>query len=196
MNTPTGNEKRGSGIGRALLILPFVAALLLLIRMPLSPNDQVVFSAILVLCCIVLGRISRSSLVTSALAIISICCTLRYIVWRWSSSISFLNNSGWNVDRVGLVFALLLLCSETYAVVILLLGYFQSARSLKRRPVPMPSNTDIWPAVDVFIPTYNETLQVVRPTVLAAMGIDWPSERLNIYILVRRRMRCGLFDSS
>jgi cellulose synthase (UDP-forming) len=83
-----------------------------------------------------------------------------------------LNSSGWNVDRISLVFAFMLLCAETYAVIILLLGYFQSARPLKRRPAPLPSHTNSWPSVDVFVPTYNEPLDVVRPTVLAAMGID------------------------
>src|SRR5690606_19833411 len=37
--------------------------------------------------------------------------------------------------------------------------------------------------VDVYIPTYNEDLSVVRPTVFAAMGLDWPSDKLRIYIL-------------
>jgi cellulose synthase/poly-beta-1,6-N-acetylglucosamine synthase-like glycosyltransferase len=40
-----------------------------------------------------------------------------------------------------------------------------------------------WPAVDVLIPTLNEPLSVVRFTALAAMNIDWPAEKLNVYIL-------------
>jgi cellulose synthase (UDP-forming) len=37
--------------------------------------------------------------------------------------------------------------------------------------------------VDVFIPTYNEPLEVVRPTVLAALALDWPADKLRVYIL-------------
>src|SRR4051794_30702408 len=168
---------------KLLLMLPVLAGFAFLIRMPLSWMDQAIFSGILILACIVMGRLSDSRLITSTLGIASIFCTLRYIVWRWSSSITYLNSSGWNVDLTGLIFALLLLCAESYAVIILLLGYFQSARPLKRKPIPMPKDVSLWPSVDVFIPTYNEPLEVVRPTVLAAMGIDWPTDRINIYIL-------------
>src|SRR3954447_4257934 len=171
------------GSPKLLLMVPVLAGFAFLIRMPLSWIDQAIFSGILILACIVMGRLSDSRLVTSTLAVASVFCTLRYIVWRWSSSITYLNSSGWNVDLTGLVFALLLLCAETYAVIILLLGYFQSARPLKRKPVPMPKDISLWPSVDIFIPTYNEPLDVVRPTVLAAMGIDWPTDRMHVYIL-------------
>jgi len=183
LNAHTKTQKSHEGIAGVAVILPFLAGLALLVRMPLVWTDQAIFSAILIACCIVIGRISEAPFVTSTLAIISTFCTLRYIVWRWSSSVTFLNNSGWHVDLVGLVFALILLCAETYAVAILLLGYFQSARTLKRRPVPLPADVSLWPSVDVFIPTYNEPLEVVRPTVLAAMGIDWPHDRLHVYLL-------------
>ncbi|HEY3935972.1 MAG TPA: UDP-forming cellulose synthase catalytic subunit, partial [Bryobacteraceae bacterium] len=176
------NPARKSFAGAAVII-PLVIALAFLIRLPLVWTDQAIFSAIIIACCIVIGRISDSRFVTSTLAIISSFCTLRYIVWRWTSSIGYLNNSGWKVDWIGLVSALLLLCAETYSVTILLLGYFQSARPLKRRPAPLPADTNLWPSVDVFIPTYNEPLEVVRPTILAALGIDWPHDRLNVYLL-------------
>lgn len=183
INPDQKNAKTSGKAMRFLFALPVAAALAFIIRMPLEWKDQAVFSAILVVACILLGRISDSRLVTSTLAVTSIFCTLRYIVWRWSSSVSYLNNSGWNVDLIGLCFALLLLCAETYAVIVLLLGFFQSARPLKRKPIPMPADVSLWPSVDVFVPTYNEPLDVVRPTVLAAMGIDWPQDRINVYIL-------------
>jgi cellulose synthase (UDP-forming) len=34
--------------------------------------------------------------------------------------------------------------------------------------VPLPDDMSQWPTVDVYIPTYNEPLDVVRDTVLAA----------------------------
>jgi cellulose synthase (UDP-forming) len=40
-----------------------------------------------------------------------------------------------------------------------------------------------WPDVDVLIPTYNEPLDVVRSTVLAAMDMDYPADRVKVYIL-------------
>lgn len=167
----------------AVLGLPLTFAMLLLIRMPLSWSDQAIFGGLLIGCCIAVGRFSDSRYVTSLLTIVSVYCSLRYAVWRWSSSISYLNHSGWQVEWIGLVSALLLLGAESYSVVILLLGYFQSSKPLRRKPVTMPADISTWPAVDVYIPTYNEPLDVVRPTVLAAMGIDWPQDRMKVYIL-------------
>ncbi|WP_123589287.1 glycosyltransferase, partial [Pseudomonas fluorescens] len=52
-----------------------------------------------------------------------------------------------------------------------------------RKPASLPRDTRLWPSVDLLIPTYNEDLSIVRGTVYAAMGIDWPADKLNIYIL-------------
>lgn len=40
-----------------------------------------------------------------------------------------------------------------------------------------------WPTVDIFVPTYNEDLNVVKNTIYASLGIDWPKDKLNIWIL-------------
>src|ERR1039457_2835508 len=54
---------------------------------------------------------------------------------------------------------------------------------LRRSPVPLPDDPDDWPAADLLIPTYTEPLSVVRFTALAAMNIDWPADKLHVYIL-------------
>jgi cellulose synthase (UDP-forming) len=41
----------------------------------------------------------------------------------------------------------------------------------------------VWPTVDVFIPSYNEALELVWPTVLAALNMDWPRDKLKVWIL-------------
>jgi cellulose synthase (UDP-forming) len=33
------------------------------------------------------------------------------------------------------------------------------------------------------VPTYNEDLSVVKNTIYAALGIDWPKDKLKIWIL-------------
>lgn len=73
--------------------------------------------------------------------------------------------------------------AEAYAVITLFLGYFQSLHPLERKPVPVRGDPESWPTVDVYIPTYNEPLPVVRATVLAAKAIDWPASKLRIYLL-------------
>ncbi len=100
----------------------------------------------------------------------------RYIWWRYTSTLN------WN-DPVSLVCGIILLFAETYAWVVLVLGYFQVVWPLNRQPVPLPEDMDLWPTVDIFVPTYNEDLNVVKNTIYASQGIDWPKDKLNIWIL-------------
>ena len=78
---------------------------------------------------------------------------------------------------------LILLGAELYAYTILVLGFFQTIRPLQRKPLPLPVDPQQWPSVDLFIPSYNEPLSVVRHTVWAAMNLDWPAELCRVYIL-------------
>ncbi len=80
-------------------------------------------------------------------------------------------------------FIMSLVVAETYAFFILFLGYFQTIWPLRRAPVPLPESEMEWPHVDVLIPTYNEPLDVVRYTALGALNIDWPADKLHVYIL-------------
>ena len=69
------------------------------------------------------------------------------------------------------------------------LGYIQTITPLERKPIPLPEDPADWPIVDVYIPTYNEDLSVVRATFLAALTIDWPADKLRVYILDDGRRR-------
>jgi cellulose synthase (UDP-forming) len=108
--------------------------------------------------------------------VFSVVASSRYIWWRLTQTTDLNPGFEWFLG-VGLLVA------ECYTWIIMVLGYFQNARPLRRRPAPLPSDRALWPTVDVFIPTYNESLTVVKPTVLAALSLDWPADKLNVYIL-------------
>lgn len=107
---------------------------------------------------------------------LSLLATCRYGWWRVTQSMDL--QSGWEM-----FLGIGLLAAEAYAWLVMLLGFAQSAWPLQRRPTPLPAALDRWPTVDVFIPTYNEPLTVLAPTVLAAKGLDWPADKLRITIL-------------
>lgn len=100
----------------------------------------------------------------------------RYVFWRFTSSMDL-------ESTTELVLGYILLAAEAYTWIILIFGFIQTAWPLKRKPLPLELNLNEWPTVDVFIPTYNEPLSVVRPTVYAAKGLDWPIDKITIYIL-------------
>lgn len=113
---------------------------------------------------------------TLMLIVLSTIISCRYLWWRYTSTLN------WN-DTTDLVFGVILLAAETYSWFVLILGYIQTSWPLQRKPANLPANVRHWPTVDLLIPTYNEDLSVVRTTVMAALGLDWPRECLRIYIL-------------
>lgn len=147
----------------------------LVMTTPLTWIEQGLFAFMVWALAMFVRRIPGNAPVVMMMTI-SVLVSSRYMWWRVTESINMDNN-------VDLFFAVLLLLAELYTWLILLLGYFQTAWPLKRKPVLMPTDVTRWPSVDVFIPTYNEPLKVLKPTVFAAMGLDWPREKLNIYIL-------------
>jgi len=110
------------------------------------------------------------------LMVISTAISARYIWWRCTSTI--------NSETTAVhIMSLALVMAEIYAFLVMVLGFFQNVWTLDRKPYPMPRDTKVWPTVDVYIPTYNEPLDIVRGTVLAALSMDWPKEKLKVYIL-------------
>jgi len=149
----------------------------------LNWEHQLILAALTLLLAVWIGRSSRSYQVTLTLMLLSVCSTLRYSYWRVSTVVAFLRNPATHWTALDAWFVCLLLLAEGYALVVLLLGYLQMLWPLRRTPVPLPDDPEQWPEVDLLIPTYDEPLSLVRFTALAAMNIDWPAGKLNVYIL-------------
>ena len=150
-------------------------ALAFVVTVPLDAGQQFVFSAVVFVLALCLRR-SQSRLVVLALMGLSLAMSSRYMWWRLTQTMGV-------SSVVDLTLGLGLVLAEIYAFVILVLGYFQVLWPLHRKPLPLPEDQSQWPTVDVFIPTYNEPLSVVRTTVLAATVLDWPADKLNIHLL-------------
>ncbi|MBB2201570.1 UDP-forming cellulose synthase catalytic subunit [Gluconacetobacter tumulisoli] len=113
---------------------------------------------------------------------LSLLVSMRYMAWRLNTTIEWGN---W----LQAILSMMLLLAEIYALLILCLSYFQMVWPLRRRSYPLPADQDGWPTIDVYIPTYGEDLAVVRPTVLASLDLDWPADKLNVYVLDDGRRR-------
>ena len=158
------------------VILAFILFLLaIFITIPFSLEAQAVFISFILLVAYALKRV-KGQMATIVMITLSVTTSSRYLWWRYTETLN------WD-DPLALALGGGLLLAETYAWLVLILGFFQTINPLERKPVPLPKNTDLWPTVDVYIPTYNEPLSVVRPTTLAALSIDWPADKLNVYIL-------------
>ena len=167
---------RGSTDIPRLLAAAFAGlCLTLFVVTPLDLRTQFALAGALIAAALIVAR-SQGRLATLVLVLLSVATTCRYLWWRLGTTLA----SDWSFDAV---LSGILLAAELYACAMLLLAYGQSIAGLRRRPVPLPQDVSRWPSVDVFIPTYNEPLEVVRATVLAAASLDWPRDRLRVWVL-------------
>ena len=159
------------------IAIGIVASVLILICVtePFDYLAQLVF-VILLWAIAMLVRRMPGRFPTLLLIVLSIIVSCRYLWWRYTSTLN------WN-DGLDLTCGLILLAAETYSWLILILGYVQTSWPLNRKPAPLPADTREWPVIDLMIPTYNEELAITRGTVYAAMGIDWPKDKLRIHLL-------------
>ncbi|MFT8244478.1 UDP-forming cellulose synthase catalytic subunit [Roseomonas sp. BN140053] len=153
----------GVGIG-----LPFVVA-------PLEAEQQAWLALAGFLVFLMASRL-KGRTASFFLVMLSVLISTRYIYWRLTDTLDF---SGLWATFLGTG----LLLAEIYAVIALLLSYLQSVWPLERKPVPLPADPDDWPVIDVYIPSYNESLAVVKPSVFGALAMDWPRDKMNVYIL-------------
>lgn len=177
----------GEGLGlrilRIVLIVGGVFFLGFTGILELTWPQQIILGLLTTFIAIWMDRSSSSYLVTLTLMFVSMFSTFRYGYWRMSTTVKFFLDPGTQWTPLDAFFISLLVLAEAYAFIILFLGYLQTLWPLRRTPVPLPDDPDAWPSVDLLIPTYNEPLSVVRYTALAAMNIDWPADKLNVYIL-------------
>jgi cellulose synthase (UDP-forming) len=149
----------------------------------LSYPKQIIVGGVSVVIAMVLNRTSKSQVVTLSLMLISLAATLRYAWWRVHMVVQFFGDESNNRFTIDSVLMLILLSAEAYTILIMVLGFMQTSSPLRRKPIPLPEDESLWPHVDVLIPTYNEPLSLVRYTALAAVNIDYPPEKLHVYIL-------------
>ena len=149
----------------------------------LSWQKQAVLGVLTIVVGLIANRLSASRIVTLALMIISMTATFRYGWWRVHLLVDFFSDESNQHVTFDAAFLLLLISAEAYTILIMLLGYMQTAWPLRRKPLPLPADDSEWPHVDLLIPTYNEPLSLVRYTALAALNIDYPPDKLHVYIL-------------
>lgn len=99
----------------------------------------------------------------------------RYLFWRTTSTLDY-------TDPYSYGSTLLLYAAEIYGISILFLAAFINGLPNRRRPLEALPLEEC-PTVDVLIPTINEPVEVIETTLLAAVQIDYPEDRIRIHLL-------------
>jgi len=169
--------------------LKWIVLLLLLLSVPLIITPLTIWQqGIVALILVVIGQLvvrveyQQSNQETSEylhlfLVWLSLVTTLRYLFYRTSYTLNF---NTW----INGLFCVLLYGAELYAIATLILAYFQTLKLKDREPVDLSNfPQDQWFKVDIYIPTYNEDVEIVRKTVLGALAIDYPADKKQVYVL-------------
>lgn len=160
---------------KALMVLPIALLAALVIGVPLDMGEQWFFAGIVMAGALAMKR-WKGRKGAMALGLLAVMVCTRYMFWRTTQTLSF-------GSLPEFVFGGGLYLAELYAWVILVLGFVQTSFPLDRPVLEPTGEPDTWPTVDIYIPTYNESLAIVRNTVFAAMDLDYPEDKYQVFIL-------------
>ena len=172
------------GRGQLVLLMGLVFVLSIpLIITPLTIPQQAIIGAFLVFIAWGVTKVEerQSSRNTSDylhlfLVWLSLITTFRYLYYRTTYTLNL--TGGW----IDAFFSVVLYVAELYAILTMGLSFFQTLRLKERTSIDVSHIPEAeMPIIDIYIPTYNEEVEIVRKTTLGAVAIEYPKK--NIYIL-------------
>lgn len=159
-----------------LLWLAATVALLFLITQPISLHTHLITVLVVVVIIAILKMFERRGVLRAIVLALGTAVVLRYIYWRTTSTIP-------PVEELGnFIPGILLYLAELYSVGMLFLSLFVVAEPLNR-PRRTLTGVDVRPRVDIFVPSLNDSPQLLATTLAAAKQIDYPADRLSVYLL-------------
>ena len=149
---------------------------LLFVTQPISVGTQLALASTVILVMLATWRWGRGLFARWAFLACGSLVVIRYIFWRATSTLPPLD------QPINFAIGLLLIAAELYCVLILVISLVINADPLERRPLDREDDAAL-PAVDVFIPTYNEDEFILATTIAAARSMDYPADKLTVWLL-------------
>jgi len=144
-----------------------------LAALPVDLYQQILLGVIALLLLTGLRTLPKIGLWRVMFLVIAGFLLLRYLFWRTFHTLGF-------DDPFSFVASLVLYGAELYGIAMFLLSAFVNVRPILHRANRKETG---WPTVDIYIPTYNESVGIVKTTMVAATALEYPSHLLNIYLL-------------
>ncbi|MEM6847246.1 MAG: UDP-forming cellulose synthase catalytic subunit [Pseudomonadota bacterium] len=155
-----------------------IAALMIVIlAIPVSLTAQLslaVVTLIVLLATYLVGPrlLSRQLFIAAASAVI-----VKYLIWRATSTLPPFDNP------IEYAAAYILFAAEVYSIAMLYFTMFVIIDPLERPTVTMEEHDPAAPTVDVFVPTYDESVDLVAHTLAAAKAMLYGQEKLTVWLL-------------
>lgn len=156
-------------LGLGLLAMAF------LVTVPLEFREQASLAYFLLAGLIGLRFFRRSAVVRMMLFVLATFITARYFYWRTTHTL------GWHGIASSFC-AVSLYLAECHGMLVFLLGMFTNAHPIRRRSRPPTGAPETWPSVDVLVPSYNESEELLETTLIAATQMRYPTDRFTVYL--------------
>lgn len=166
-------------MGRVLatvLWLIGAAMVVFLITQPINLQAHLITGVIVVLVTVMIKIANPSGPWRQVFLALGTTIVLRYVYWRTTSTLPPINQPENFIPGV------ILYIAEMYSVAMLALSLFTVSDPLDR-PSPPVLPDDELPTVDVYVPTYNEERQILAVTLASAKAMDYPRDKLAVYLL-------------
>ncbi|WP_137151250.1 UDP-forming cellulose synthase catalytic subunit [Devosia sp. FKR38] len=157
--------------------LLFAGIAAIAITLPISIQTHLV-TAVLMLALMLLVKLFRLEGIWRLLLLaFGTALVLRYAFWRTTSTLPPIS------QIADFIPGFLLYLAEMYSVLMLGLSLFVVSEPLPSRPATKLEPDDEVPQVDVFVPSYNESEELLAGTLAAAKAMDYPADKLTVWLL-------------
>jgi cellulose synthase (UDP-forming) len=162
----------------ALVILwGIVAAIeIILVSQPGGVGSQIALSASIIAILLVMRLFRFDVRMRHVFLALGSVVVLRYAYWRTTSTLPPMT------DLWSFVPGVLLYCAEMYSIVMLGISLFVVSDPKERKTTPK-IDPDTAPRVDVLVPSYNESSDILALTLSAAKAMVYPADKLTVTLL-------------
>jgi len=142
----------------------------------ISTRTQISVAVVAMIGFMVLRHFNEQETVRVVFLFLATFLSVDYFYWRTFTTLIY-------HDPVSFFFAMALYFAEFYGFTVYMLSIFVNVDPLDRRPLRISGGPEALPTVDVMIPTFNEGQALLEVTVLSALDMDYPKEKLKVYVL-------------
>lgn len=160
---------------KQLSALGLLGLLVILAFIPIDSQVELRLAGVMLGALLILRRLPETGLTRILFLSLAGILTARYFAWRVTNTLH------WH-DPLSTFAMTALFLAELYAIIVLFLGFFANAFPIRRKPSPPQGPEESWPVVDVLVPSYNESLDLLEVTLIAAANMRYPREKLNVYL--------------
>ncbi len=161
--------------------LPVGVAVLFIVIMvacasSITTRTQISVAIVSMAAFLVLRYFNEQETVRVVFLILAAFLSVDYFYWRTFTTLTY-------HDPVSFLFAMLLYFAELYGFIVYGLSIFVNVDPLDRQPLPFSNDDERLPTVDVVIPSYNEEPDLLEITLLSALEMEYPKDKLKVYLL-------------